>query len=32
MRLVENLARQLDGRIAWEDNKPGVRFVMVFPR
>jgi two-component sensor histidine kinase len=32
MRLIENLARQLDGRVTWEDNKPGVRFVMDFPR
>jgi len=32
MRLIDNLARQLDGRSAWEDNKPGVRFVMDFPR
>jgi two-component sensor histidine kinase len=32
MRLIENLARQLDGRVTWEDNKPGVRFVMAFPR
>ncbi len=32
MRLIENLGRQLDGRIVWEDNKPGVRFVMTFPK
>lgn len=31
LRLIENLARQINGRIAWEDNKPGVRFVMTFP-
>lgn len=31
MRLIENLGRQLGGEIAWEDNRPGVCFVLDFP-
>lgn len=31
MKLIEKLGMQLGGRAAWEDNKPGTRYVLEFP-